>query len=115
VDASKDQRAEVFGRTILKTLPHNAMIITEDDEATFALWYFHYGLKMRGDIAIIVKGLLPFDWYRESLKHTYPDLFIPQIGDGLSIDSISEANPSRPSCRIKDMHSLEVQCSTVNP
>jgi hypothetical protein len=115
VDASKDQRAEVFGREILKTLPHNAMIITEDDEATFALWYFHYALKMRDDIAIVVNGLLPYDWYTETLKRTYPDLLMPQTGNGVSIDSINEANPSRPMCRIKDMHSLEVYCSTVNP
>jgi hypothetical protein len=115
VDASKDQRAEVFGRTILKTLPHNAMIFTEDDESTFALWYFHHALKLREDISIVVKGLLPYDWYRETLIRSYPDLLLPQIGDWLSIDSISEANSSRPSCIIKDMHSLEIQCSAVNP
>jgi hypothetical protein len=114
VDASKDQPAEIFGRTVLKSLPQNALLITEDDEATFSLWYFHFGLKMRGDIAVIVKGLLPYDWYIDTLKRTYPGLLMPQTGNWVSVDSIIEANPSRPSCKIKDLHSTEIICSAAN-
>ncbi len=115
VDASKDQRAEIFGRTILEKLPPGAIIITEDDESTFSLWYFHYALKMREDIAIIVKGLLPYDWYQGTLRDTSPGLFIPQTENGSTVESVIGANPSRPVCEILDMHSNEVRCSILNP
>jgi hypothetical protein len=114
VDASKDQRAEIFSRTVLKSLPQNALLITEDDEATFALWYFHFGLKIRGDIAVVAKGLLPYGWYIDTLKSAYPDLHFPKSGSRVSTDSIMEANPARPSCKIKDLHSTEIICSAAN-
>ena len=113
VDASKDQRAEIFGRTIMETLPTDAIIITEDDESTFVLWYFHYALKMRGDISIVVKGLLPYNWYRETLRHTSPDLSLTQMEKRETLESIIEMNPNRPLCDIVDRHSLKILCSNL--
>ncbi len=110
VDASQDQRAEIFGQTILNTLPQNAIVITENDEATFSLWYFHFGLKMRNDISVVANGLLPYGWYVETLKQTYPELNIPQPDTSSLIDSIIEANPSRTVCKIGSIHAINLQC-----
>ena len=98
----------------METLPPDAIIITEDDESTFALWYFHYALKMRGDISIVVKGLLAYGWYRETLVRTSPDLHLPQMEKRVTLESIIEANPNRQVCNIVDRHSSEVQCSIIN-
>ena len=113
VDASKDQRAEIFGRTIMETMPPDAFIITEDDESTFALWYFHHALKTRGDVSIVVKGLLPYSWYRETLVNTSTDLHLPQMEKRVTLESIIEMNPNRPLCEIVDRHSLKIHCSNL--
>ncbi len=111
VDASKDQRAESFGRMVMQTLPKNALVFTKDDETTFTLWYFHYGLKQRADIAVIVEGLLKYDWYLQTLKTAYPDLKIPPTGD-ISITSLALSNPSRTNCSIKDHLTINNLCSS---
>ena len=49
-------------------------MITGADDDTFPLWYYHYGLHWRPDLKIITLGLYEFDWYRDTLQHTYPDL-----------------------------------------
>lgn len=110
VDASKDSRAETFGQTEMQILPKNALVFTHDDETTFTLWYFHYGLKQRPDVTVITEGLLKFDWYRATLGYTYPDLYLPKSGD-ISAASISGANQSRPNCLIKDHLTTVISCS----
>jgi hypothetical protein len=110
VDASKDLRAETFGKMAMHTLPENALVFTRDDETTFTLWYFHYGLKERADIAVIVEGLMNYDWYRTVLGYTYPDLRLPQVKD-LSRSGLAAANPSREICPIKDHLATSINCS----
>ena len=101
VDASRDERAEVFGQEFSETLPPNAIAQAEEDPETFALWYFHYALGKRPDIAVVVHGLLPFDWYRATLRQTYPALSVPEIApeDEWS-DALKQANLARPFCSV---------------
>lgn len=101
VDASRDTRAETFGQSLMRKLPKNAIVFTADDETTFTLWYFHYGLDQRADLAVIAQGLLRFDWYRETLRSTYPNLFVPD-GNHLSAGDVAAANPERPFCLLSD-------------
>jgi hypothetical protein len=110
VDASNDQRAEMFGQALMRNLPANALAFTRDDETTFTLWYFNYGLKQRPDIVVVAEGLLKFDWYRQTLKTTYPDLIIPE-GKDISISSLAASNPSHPNCPIKDHLTTIFACS----
>jgi Protein O-mannosyl-transferase TMEM260-like len=98
VDASRDYRAELYGQGILAGAPPSAIIFAEGDQAVFTLWYFHYALKMRPDVAVVANSLLPFDWYRENLRFTYPDLSLPAKASGIWIAGIRDANPRRPSC-----------------
>jgi len=80
VDASRDRRAEDFGRAVLAAAPAQAVIVTQGDQDTFALWYFHFALRQRPDLAVVVEPLLAFDWYRATLRATYPDL--PELSSG---------------------------------
>lgn len=73
---SRDTTALQFARQSLESAPANAVILVEDDAATFALWYGRYGLNVRPDTAIVNPNLLAFDWYRRTLQATHPRLLL---------------------------------------
>lgn len=98
VDASKDQRAEIFGEKLLASAPKDAIVVTDTDEETFALWYFHYALRQRPDLMVISEGLLQFDWYYQTLQETYPGLVIPEYESFTTAQEVVDANPSNPVC-----------------
>jgi hypothetical protein len=78
-----DQTASDYGAGVLRTLSTNAIVITDTDPHTFALWYFHYGEGVRADVAVLNATLLQYDWYRDSIKRLYPQLTIPNLGSEL--------------------------------
>ena len=78
--------------------PGGALLFAQGDRAVFTLWYFQYAVHQRQDLVIIANDLLPFDWYRANLQHTYPELSIPTSGDLPWAASIRDANPGRPVC-----------------
>jgi hypothetical protein len=92
VDASKDDRAAVFANAVLAAAPARAIVLTSSDRDTFALWYYHYALRQRPDIAVVVEPLLDFPWYRENLRFVYPQLRFPDASDGSWYESIANAN-----------------------
>jgi hypothetical protein len=100
VDASSDRRAIAYATRVLETAPADAIVLTSSDRDTFGVWYYHYALGERPDIAVLVEPLLDFGWYRHNLRSVYPDIEIPpQRGEGWG-ESIAAANPSsRPLCR----------------
>ena len=109
VDASKDNRAEVFSQLVFNSVPNDAMIITKDDPSTFALWYFQFVEDKRVDTAVITEGLLEYDWYRQTLRITYPDLEIPELSN-LSPFHLIIKNPNRPYCIVKYQEKSEINC-----
>lgn len=76
VDASKDMTAVRFGDDILSRLPKDAVVITRENKDTFTLWYYHFVLGKRPDIAVINSGSLIYDWYRERMSVIYPSLVL---------------------------------------
>ena len=108
LDASRDSRAEDFGSRVIASVPQNALVFTNTDKETFSLWYFHYALRQRPDLAIIASGLLPFDWYQESLGSTYPDLTLP--GSFPRPETVAAENPSRPACFVAYNNQTEIEC-----
>jgi hypothetical protein len=92
VDASQDRRAIAFATRVLAAAPHGAIVITASDRDTFPLWYYHYALGQRPDIAVVVEPLLDFEWYRENLRAVYPALTVPEHPQGPWIAALAAAN-----------------------
>jgi hypothetical protein len=109
VDASTDMRAESFGREVLSTAPENALLFAAGDPAVFALWYFHFALGERPDLAVVAVDLLHFDWYQESLRATYPSLVLPDAFPWP--ETIVSANPSRATGVVLYSSRVEIDCS----
>jgi hypothetical protein len=109
VDASRDARAEQFGQLVMAQMPADTIVFTTGDQATFSLWYFHYALRQRADIAVIASDLLQFDWYQDTLKSTYPSLVVP--GPFPFPETILFANPERPACYVEYDNGVMIRCS----
>jgi len=112
VDASRDLRAEEFGRQVMEQSPENALVFADGDKALFATWYFHYALGQRPDLVVVSTGLLPFDWYQETLRSTYPGLVLP--GPFPFAEQMIFLNPSRPVCYIEYIQIADIQCDPGN-
>jgi hypothetical protein len=111
VDACGDQRAEAFGREVLSQAPQDAILFAEGDRAIFALWYFHFALHQRPDLVVIARDLVPFDWYQEGLRSTYPSLSVP--GPIVYPETIARANPGRPVCKIQSTDRTVIECDAA--
>lgn len=108
VDASRDARAEQFGELVMAQMPADTLVFVSGDQAIFSLWYFHYALHQRADLAVIAADLLPFDWYQDTLKSTYPSLVVP--GPFPFPETILFANPGRPICLVEYDGQALIQC-----
>lgn len=108
VDASQDFRADNFGRQVLSQSPANAIVFAKGDGAVFSMWYFHFALRNRPDLVVVATDLLHFDWYQNSLRENYPGLEVP--GPFPFTETISIANPSRPSCYVEYTQSTDILC-----
>jgi len=109
VDASQDFRADDFGREVLAQAPDNAIVFASGDKAVFTMWYFHFALGSRPDLAIVAPALLPYDWYRESLRHTYPQVIVTDIIP--TADAVRAANPQHPVCFIEYIIDSKIDCA----
>jgi hypothetical protein len=98
VNAREDGTAEEFGRLVMRTAPVDSMVFARDDRVVFTLWYFHFALRERPDIAVIVTDLLPFDWYRHNLRRTYPSLAVPVAAQEPWVSAIVRLNDARAAC-----------------
>jgi hypothetical protein len=108
VDASQDARAETFGRQVLSRAPENAIIYARGDQAIFTLWYFHFALKERPDVAVIATELLGFNWYQENLASVYPGLRLP--GPLAFAERMAALNPERSACYVEYVDSAQIEC-----
>ncbi|MGE5462000.1 MAG: DUF2723 domain-containing protein [Syntrophothermus sp.] len=109
VDASQNHEAERFGRQVLSSAPENAILFARGDQALFTLWYFHFALGQRPDVAVLATDLLPYDWYQENLRYAYPSLSLP--GEMLFPETIARANSNRPTCRVEYSNGRKVSCT----
>lgn len=108
VDASQDMRAENFGRDVLSRAPQNAIIYTSGDRSLFTLWYFHFALGERPDLAVVSTELLGFDWYQETLSDTYPSLQLP--GPLPFAERMTALNPGRSACYVEYDGGTRIEC-----
>ncbi len=110
VDASHDLRAEEFGTQVMAQSPENAIVFANGDKALFTAWYFHFALGQRPDLVVVSTGLLPFDWYQETLRSTYPGLILP--GPFPFAEQMIFLNPARPVCYIEYTQMADIQCES---
>ena len=103
VDPRTETRAAGFAQELLDVAPPGALVLTQSDPDTFSLWYYHFGLGWRPDVAIIAVQLTQYRWYRDTLIHTYPELTYPE---GIENEEnvqwgkiIPMLNPNRPICQ----------------
>jgi hypothetical protein len=112
LDLSGDHRTQKFIKATLATLPPQAIVVS-NDRALFSLWYYHYVLKERQDIAVVARGLVGNAWYIDVLHDTYSALNISlkDVESSLAeidetkakatlMDSIGQVNPTRPVCDV---------------
>jgi hypothetical protein len=103
VDPRSDTRLDQFARQALDDAPQNALFLTQSDPDTFSLWYYHFGLERRPDIVVFSVPLTVFQWYRETLVHTYPNLGFPPLAGYDNSDQwgkmIRVFNPQRVVCQ----------------
>jgi hypothetical protein len=109
-DASRADAAERFGRAVLAQAPPNAIIVTREDRDSFVLWYWREAARERRDLVVVVELLLPFDWYREQLRWTYPQLAVPDIGGDSWVQSFANLNNRRVCRTVIDQVSV-LDCS----
>jgi len=107
-DASRDLRAEQFGRAVLEQAPADAIVFAQGDQAVFSLWYFHYALRERADLVVVATDLLGFDWYQEMLGRNYPSLAL--VGPYPFPSTLIAANPERPVCYVEYYEQGMINC-----
>ncbi len=74
IDSSRRHDAEDFGRLVMDTLPPNAIVLTDDDDSTFALWYAQTITRSRPDVMILDTRLIEWRWYRATIARFYTAL-----------------------------------------
>jgi hypothetical protein len=90
LNLSRDVQAGAYGRATLARLEPGALLLTDGDGPTFALWYTHFGLGLRPDVRVINVGLWDFSWYRASMGRWYPGL-----ADAASLAGLIESERSQ--------------------
>jgi hypothetical protein len=79
VDASADVRPWIWARQNLQAVEPDALIVSEYDGRTFALWFYKATEFRRTHprLAVAYKYLLVWPWYRRQLARAYPTLAVP--------------------------------------
>lgn len=80
--------AAEYAENLLEKIPQNAILLTDSDPDSFPVWYYHFGLKGRQDISVIVLPLTQFRWYQVTLLHVYPELSFPALINDFANNSI---------------------------
>jgi hypothetical protein len=80
VDASRDVRPWIYARRNLEAVEPNALVVSEYDGRTFALWFYKATefRRTHPDLVVIYKYLLVWPWYQHHLARVYPRLAVPR-------------------------------------
>ncbi len=105
-----DHAATEFINTVLTTVPPRAIIVTENDGQTFALWYHQHVAGQRPDLAIVDRRLAGYPWYATMLRTQGTAPILPEY-DPLNtwLDRLAQLNPGRMLC-VVDRVSAQMSC-----
>jgi len=73
-DLSRDREAADFGQAVMTTVAADAVVLTNSDRHTFALWYYGRVGQPRPDVLVIDRSLLQFDWHVRAVARRRPAL-----------------------------------------
>ena len=75
-DLSDDLSVHTYIQQVLEGVGPEGLVVVRGDGPTFALWYAVYAEEQRPDVAVVSGPLLAYIWYRELVRHLYPDLVL---------------------------------------
>jgi len=111
VDASADLTPYVFGQAAFHAVEPNALIVSEYDGRTFALWFFRETefRETHAGSVVVFKYLLVWPWYVQNLRTLHPDLRVPDAGpmDGAMVTLVGENLETRPVYTVRDDPALK--------
>jgi hypothetical protein len=87
VDASGDLTPYVYAERNLSSVEPNALIVSEYDGRTFALWFYKATdfRKSHPGLVVAYKYLLVWPWYLNHLARYYPTLAVPGYPGNLDL------------------------------
>ena len=65
------QLADVFGESLLASVPQRAVLLVAGDNDSYTTWYRQAALDDRRDVVPVTISLLPAAWYRAELARRY--------------------------------------------
>ncbi len=71
-----DWQAHAYIHEVLEVVEPGGLVVVRGDRPTFALWYGLYAEEQRPDVAVISEPLLAFVWYRDHVRHLYPQVIL---------------------------------------
>lgn len=102
MDLSHDRAARDFAAAALAQSPPKAILLSQRDDHTFALWYALYALGQRPDVITVDPDLLAYDWYVDGLSRRCGcDPSILSSAEAESGPSAAAQALQRPICRIQ--------------
>lgn len=97
---SRDRLARTMAERVLEQAPQNAIVISETDAVTGALFYLQGAERARPDVVVLAYGLANSSWHWDQLAKTHRDLKSFELrGEGARagrVERFVAANPTRP-------------------
>lgn len=105
-----DHAATEFANGVLAVAPPRAIIITENDGHTFALWYHRHTAGQRPDLAVVDRRLAGYPWYDSMLRAQGSAPLLPDNDPPETwIERLARLNPGRALC-VVDQASAQMSC-----
>jgi hypothetical protein len=89
VKPDDDGELRAYFSEVLDVVPPGSLILVRADRPTFALWYAVYAEGIRPDVQVVSGPMLAFIWYRDHIRHLYPELVVNEPrGTNLTWDDL---------------------------
>ena len=73
MDQSQDTQAVDYAHQVFTILPNDALVVPDNTDQVFALWYYRFVEHPESRVIVAVPGLLVYPWYRDRLTRQNPD------------------------------------------
>jgi hypothetical protein len=89
VEPDDDWMVHAYISQVLEAVEPGGLVIVRGDGPTFALWYGLYAEEQRPDVAVVSGPLLAYIWYRDHVRHLYPQIVVNEpTGEGVTWDDL---------------------------